>query len=83
LKGQTAVLTGAARDLGFAFAIALAEAGANIAVLDIIQPDERLFQFRTDSKVKVEFYNTDVTNREAVMKAIEAIEKDVGRIDVK
>jgi sorbose reductase len=83
MERQTAVLTGAARCLGLAFAVALAEAGANIAVLDVIQPYERLFQIRTDNKVKVEFYKTDAANREAVTKAIEAIEKDFGRVDVK
>lgn len=35
LKGNTAVITGGVRGLGFAFAEALAEAGANIAILDI------------------------------------------------
>jgi NAD(P)-dependent dehydrogenase (short-subunit alcohol dehydrogenase family) len=83
LKGQRAVLTSAARGLGLAFAVALADAGANIAVLDVIQPDEQLFQIRADSKAKVEFYKTDVTNREAVTEAIEVTEKDFGRIDVK
>jgi sorbose reductase len=83
LNKQTAVLTSVARGLGLAFAVAPAEAGANIAVLDVIQPDEQLFQIRTDHKVKVEFYKTDVTDREAVTKATETIEKDFGGINVK
>ncbi|KAK9322275.1 hypothetical protein V1517DRAFT_339000 [Lipomyces orientalis] len=38
LKGKTAVVTGGARGLGFAFAEALAQAGANIAILDVGTP---------------------------------------------
>jgi sorbose reductase len=83
LKGQTAVLTGAARGLGLGFAQALAEAGANIAVLDVIEPEAALYEIRQKQNVKVEYYKTDVTSREAVTKAIETIEKDFGAIHIK
>lgn len=36
LRGKAAVITGAARGLGLAFAEALTAAGCNIAVLDIL-----------------------------------------------
>ena len=83
LKGQTALLTGAARGLGLAFAQILAEAGANIAVLDLIQPEEALFQIRDLNKVKVEFYKCDVTNREDVYRTVEIVEKEFGAIHIK
>jgi NAD(P)-dependent dehydrogenase (short-subunit alcohol dehydrogenase family) len=81
LKGQTALLTGAARGLGLAQI--LAEAGANIAVLDVIEPDGTLFQIRDNQKVKVEFYKCDVTNREDVYKTVETVEKNFGAIHIK
>ncbi|ETS84634.1 hypothetical protein PFICI_02659 [Pestalotiopsis fici W106-1] len=40
IKGKTAVITGGARGLGFAFADILSEAGANIAILDVGTPKE-------------------------------------------
>jgi NAD(P)-dependent dehydrogenase (short-subunit alcohol dehydrogenase family) len=40
LNGKTAVITGGARGLGFAFAEILSEAGAAIAILDIGTPKE-------------------------------------------
>ncbi|KAL2008951.1 hypothetical protein VTN00DRAFT_7145 [Thermoascus crustaceus] len=82
LKGQTAVITGAARGLGLAFAQALGEAGANIAVLDVIDPEPALKQIQTDHGVKVEFYKTDVTSREQVAGAVERIMREFGRVDI-
>lgn len=83
LHSQTAVITGAARGLGLSFAQALASAGANIAVLDVIPPSEELFQLREKYDVKVEYYKTDVTNKEAVYNVVEQIEKQFGGIHIK
>ena len=77
------VLTGAARGLGLAFADALAEAGANIAVLDVGSPGDNLDKLRNKHGVKVEFYKTDVTSREQVTDSIERIEKEFGTVDIK
>ncbi|KAK4981904.1 hypothetical protein LTR66_009620, partial [Elasticomyces elasticus] len=82
LRGETAVLTGAARGLGLAFAQILGEAGANIAVLDIIEPDAGLKQIESDHGVKVRYYKTDVTNRQQVTDAVAKIEEEVGEIDI-
>ncbi|KAK4986994.1 hypothetical protein LTR50_004946 [Elasticomyces elasticus] len=82
LRGKTAVLTGAARGLGLAFAQILGEAGANIAVLDIIEPDAGLKQIESDHGVKVRYYKTDVTNRQQVTDAVAKIEEEVGEIDI-
>ena len=40
LDGKVAVVTGAARGLGQAMAIGLAEAGADIALVDILPTDD-------------------------------------------
>ena len=42
LKGKTAIVTGAARGLGQGIAIGLAEAGADLALVDILPVDETL-----------------------------------------
>jgi sorbose reductase len=50
------VISGTARGLGLAFAEALASAGCNIAVLDILpEPNVALFDFRSLHNIKVEY----------------------------
>ena len=61
----------------------LAEAGANIAVLDVGSPGDNLDKIRSKYGVKVEFYKTDVTNRVQVTAAIDQIEKEFGSVDIK
>jgi len=83
LEGSTAVITGAARGLGLSFAEALATAKCNIAVLDVLpEPSPALFELRAKHNVKVEYYKTDITQREQVYKTINQIETDFGSIHV-
>ncbi|KAJ5449987.1 uncharacterized protein N7458_006436 [Penicillium daleae] len=63
LKGNTAVISGGVRGLGFAFAEALAEAGANIAILDIGTPQAGSLEKQVNEVVETiekEFGNVDV-----------------------
>lgn len=82
-KNQTAVVTGGARGLGLVFCHALAEAGANIAILDLGSPGESLDELSTKYGVQARFYKTDVTSREQVYKTVEQIERDFGSVDIK
>lgn len=58
LKGRTAVITGGARGLGLAFALAIAEAGGNVAVLDAAPTPHEHFQLIQErhSNVKLGYY---------------------------
>lgn len=58
LKGRTIVITGGARGLGLAFALAVAEVGGNVAVLDAAdKPHEHFYEIqRRHSDVKLRFY---------------------------
>lgn len=83
VKDRVVLITGSSRGLGFALAKGFAEAGANV-VLNGVNA-ERLDQSVEDlKKINNECYgyDFDVTNSDAVRKAIEKIEKDVGPIDI-
>ncbi|KAI0436240.1 short chain dehydrogenase [Xylaria telfairii] len=82
LKGRTVVITGGARGLGLAFALAVAESGGNVAVLDIADaPHEHFYKFQKELQVKLEFYKVDVTQYDALKATFEQLAKDFGRID--
>ncbi|KAM5354237.1 hypothetical protein ACJ41O_000887 [Fusarium nematophilum] len=82
LKGRTVVITGGARGLGLAFALAVAEVGGNVAVLDAAdKPHEHFYQIQKDFDVKLEFYRTDVTKYDLLKKTFDQVVADFGRID--
>ncbi|KAH8648490.1 short chain dehydrogenase [Xylariales sp. PMI_506] len=82
LKGRTIVITGGARGLGLAFALAVAESGGNVAVLDAADaPHEHFFKIKKDFEVKLEYYKTDVTKYELLQATYDKVVADFGRID--
>lgn len=58
LKGRTALVTGGARGCGLAFAEGLAEAGADIAIFDVITPVEAFFEIEKRFGVKTKHYQS-------------------------
>jgi gluconate 5-dehydrogenase len=83
LSGRTALVTGSSAGIGYALAGGLAAAGATI-VLNARNAGklETAAQRLRDAGAAVHTANFDVTSAEAVTSAIEAIERDVGAIDV-
>jgi 3-oxoacyl-[acyl-carrier protein] reductase len=83
LNDKVAVVTGAARGLGQAIAVKLAEAGADVALCDL----NAEWLEETAGKVKAlgrraECYGVNVAEGDSVTAGIKAIEKDFGKIDV-
>lgn len=83
LNDKVAMVTGAARGLGQAIAVKLAEAGADIALCDL----NAEWLEETAGKVKAlgrraECYGVNVAEADSVAEGIKAIEKDFGKIDV-
>ncbi len=83
LAGQTALVTGAARGLGRAIALALAEAGADVAL--------GLRDAKQDAGVAAEMealgrkalpLQMDMSNLEQVRHAIQSVAKNWGRLDI-
>lgn len=83
LDGKCAVVTGAARGLGQAIAVKLAEAGADVALCDLKA------EWLEDSAARVralgrraEAYGVNVADGESVATGVKAIEADFGTIDI-
>ncbi|MEA5161585.1 SDR family NAD(P)-dependent oxidoreductase [Cereibacter johrii] len=82
---KTAVVTGAARGIGRALAVGLAEAGYDVAVTDLASQAEGLAETRAliEGAGRRAFVETvDVSDRAAVFAAMARIEKAAGGIDV-
>jgi len=81
LDGKVAIVTGAARGLGQGLALALAEAGADIAAVDVIEQNE------TRSKIEVlrrrfTTIQADLSDSASIGKIIDSTLKTLGRIDI-
>jgi NAD(P)-dependent dehydrogenase (short-subunit alcohol dehydrogenase family) len=83
LTGQVALVTGASRGLGRGFAVGLARAGANVGVtarsVDDLNETARLVEAAGGRAVAVP---ADVSSRADVDRVVEAVERDLGPIDV-
>ncbi|MFQ6776724.1 SDR family NAD(P)-dependent oxidoreductase [Cereibacter sphaeroides] len=82
---KTAVVTGAARGIGRALAVGLAEAGYDVAVTDLAAQADGLAETRAliEAAGRRAFVETvDVSDRAAVFAAMARIEKAAGGIDV-
>ncbi|OQV06974.1 hypothetical protein CLAIMM_11470 [Cladophialophora immunda] len=79
LKGKSIVITGGARGLGLAFCSGLAQAGANVAVIDIAEQPSSSF-CSLDYGGKYRYYRGDVTDYEGFSALIHKIADDFGTI---
>ena len=83
LEGRVAVVTGGARGLGQEIAFALAAAGADVAICDLLEEegeaaasDIRLLGRRS------RFGRVDVTSREQIEAFLDQVEADLGPVDI-
>lgn len=83
LQGKTAIVTGGAQGLGRTISLALAEAGADVVVADILK--EQLEQTRSEVVKlgrKSLAVTTDVAKSDEVSNLVEKTIKEFGRIDI-
>ncbi|SDY22784.1 SDR family NAD(P)-dependent oxidoreductase [Eubacterium barkeri] len=82
--GKTTVVTGAASGLGAEVANAFAEAGANVALLDLNEDGvkKKQAELASSSKGKIVGIACDLTNFDAVQLLNEKVEEEIGQIDV-
>jgi NAD(P)-dependent dehydrogenase (short-subunit alcohol dehydrogenase family) len=83
LTGRVAVVTGGNRGLGRAFALALGDAGASVAILarDRARTDDTVRELTTRG-VTAHGFDADVVDRPAVDHAVTDIVAAMGRVDI-
>ncbi|KEF58508.1 uncharacterized protein A1O9_06434 [Exophiala aquamarina CBS 119918] len=83
LKGRTALVTGGARGCGLAFAQGLAEAGADVAIFDVIDPVQGFHDIEKDYDVKTKHYQVDVGSIESLNQGFASFQADFeGKLDI-
>lgn len=83
LKDKVAVVTGAAMGLGHAIAARMAEEGAAVAVLDVLEDDARAVAAELSSRgLECEGWGCDVSSEASVQAAIEGAAVRFGRLDI-
>jgi len=81
LKGRVAIITGGARGLGKAFALRLAEEGARIVVVDILDASGVRDEITAKGGEALSVY-ADVSDEESVGSMVRAVSECFGRIDI-
>ncbi|KAJ9609564.1 hypothetical protein H2200_005891 [Cladophialophora chaetospira] len=83
-KGKLAVVTGAGRGIGRAIAIALANSGANLALLDLLaeELEETKVACEKYPGIRAEVFKCDITNVETVRETFAAINQTLGDVDI-
>ncbi len=83
LGGKVAMITGGAAGIGLGTAKRLAEAGANIALLDINEDKGKKAEAEIKNiGVKAKFYKCDVTSGSDCKRVVENVYKTFDRIDI-
>ena len=81
LDGKVAIVTGAARGLGQAIALGLAEAGADVAAVDILETTETEKQIKKIGRIAIGI-NADLSKKECVDDIVKKTQDTFGRIDI-
>jgi len=84
LKGSVAIVTGGARGLGYQHALALAEAGADVAICDLLEPEGETAArtLAAETGRRTVFGKTDVTVPEQIDVFIEKVTARFGQLDI-
>ncbi|PLN85676.1 FAD binding domain-domain-containing protein [Aspergillus taichungensis] len=76
LQGRTALVTGGARGCGLAFAQGLAEAGANVAIFDMVEPEAQFQAIEKTCGVRTAYYKVDVSSESSLATGFQQFQAD-------
>ncbi len=83
LKGKVAAITGAALGLGRATAIRMAEEGAAVAILDVIDDEGGALAAELSARgLPARFWRCDVSKEAEVARVMDAVAAHFGRLDI-
>lgn len=83
LSGQTAIVTGGSRGIGFGIAYRLAEAGANIIIASLNKEEaEKAVSELTGKGWKAKFIHTDVSKEEEVKNMVNFTVENFGALNI-
>jgi NAD(P)-dependent dehydrogenase (short-subunit alcohol dehydrogenase family) len=83
LSGQVALVTGAAGALGTRFSETLAEAGADLVLADVREPELRKVAGRlTDAGARCETLLLDLTQPERIPELLDGVERTIGQVSI-
>jgi 3-oxoacyl-[acyl-carrier protein] reductase len=81
LKDRVAIVTGSARGIGKACAIALAKEGANMAVADVIPMEEVITEIKSLGRQAIGI-KTDVSKKEEASHMVARVIEKFGKVDI-
>ncbi|MBK0869005.1 MAG: SDR family oxidoreductase [Saccharopolyspora sp.] len=83
LTGRKALVTGGARGLGAGMADALAKAGADVVIGDVLEDEgKQTAQSLRDAGATAEFVELDVTDEASWTEAVQGVVREIGGFDV-
>ena len=82
LDGKVAVVTGAGRGIGQAYALGLAEAGADIAVVDVIDMDETITKVKALGRKAIGIKADLSKGDEEAPRIVAEVVKELGSLDI-
>ncbi|MFT5166125.1 MAG: 3-oxoacyl-[acyl-carrier protein] reductase [Saprospiraceae bacterium] len=82
LEGQVAIITGGARGIGEGICKVFCDAGATVALWDVLDVGQETADKIAAEGGKIFFQKVDITNRAAVQEAVDGMVTQYGRIDI-
>lgn len=81
LNGKVAMVTGGGRGLGQGFAVAMAEAGADVVVVDIIEASETVARVKALGRRAVSI-TANLANSSEIPRVVETAVRELGGVDI-